>query len=187
MNNLALVLSWKVGHADQWKVDVPLNSEAFIAEWSVPGQPKPDAGTLEEWTAQWEAATGGLVGLAKASAKARINELLDTAVNQHPSVAKYPQAEQKSFEIQEQEATAWLKDNSAATPFIDVFVQGSTTWNGKKAELCAEIIKNNQVDRVLMAMVATAREAFHKGVDACANTEEVTAFLAAVPEQINKL
>lgn len=63
-----------------------------------------------------------------------------------------PQYDQATWASQLTEATAWLKDNTEETPYIDLFLAGRDTPPTKE-ELCLDIVSNNHQFKLVMAPI----------------------------------
>ena len=88
----------------------------------------------------------------------------------------YPDDERLTFDKQEQEARAWLADNSAPTPFVDALAAGRQM---DKAELVNRIIAKADAFAVASGILTGQRQRYEDLLDAAKSAEEVAAI---VPE-----
>ena len=88
----------------------------------------------------------------------------------------YPDDERLTFDKQEQEARAWLADNSTSTPFIDALAAGRQM---DKAELVNRIIAKADAFALASGRLTGQRQRYEDLLDAAETAEEVEAI---VPE-----
>ncbi|WP_064774268.1 hypothetical protein [Muribacter muris] len=75
-------------------------------------------------------------------------------------LASYPQTEIDSFYRQEQEARAWLADNSTPTPMLSAMVGNYQDM----ADLCGRIIQKAEYFAAMMGQMLSVKQAFEKRV-----------------------
>lgn len=83
-------------------------------------------------------------------------------------------AEMASWTKQEQEARAWIADNTAITPIIDNLIIGRDMGESK-ADLVAKIIAKADAYAVAYAQVLGAYHAKQKAIEVATTVEEVEA------------
>ena len=110
----------------------------------------------------------------KAAKLAEVNYAYDEATSS--LVATYPQTELLTFDKQEQEARAWLADNSVSTPLIDALAQGRGI---DKAGLIHRIIVKADAFALATGYLTGQRQRYEDLLDAATTVEEVEAI---VPE-----
>lgn len=88
----------------------------------------------------------------------------------------YPDDERLTFDKQEQEARAWLADNSASTPFVDALAAGRQM---NKAELVGRIIAKADAFAIASGSLTGQRQRYEDMLDV-AETEDAVA--AIVPQ-----
>lgn len=88
----------------------------------------------------------------------------------------YPDDERLTFDKQEQEARAWLADDTALTPFIDALAAGRQM---DKAELVKRIIAKADAFAIASGSLTGQRQRYEDLLDAAETAEEVEAI---VPE-----
>ena len=88
----------------------------------------------------------------------------------------YPDDERLTFDKQEQEARAWLADNSTSTPFINALAVGRQM---DKAELVERIIAKADAFAVASGSLTGQRQRYEDMLDVAETAEEVAAI---VPE-----
>lgn len=88
----------------------------------------------------------------------------------------YPDDERLTFDKQEQEARAWLADNSTSTPFVDALASGRQM---DKAELVSRIIAKADAFAIASGSLTGQRQRYEDLLDAAETAEEVEAI---VPE-----
>lgn len=88
----------------------------------------------------------------------------------------YPDDERLTFDKQEQEARAWLTDNSTPTPFVDALAAGRQM---DKAELVSRIIAKADAFAVASGLLTGQRQRYEDLLDAASTAEDV---VAIVPE-----
>lgn len=103
-----------------------------------------------------------------------INSLYNTATSS--LVSTYPSTELLTFDKQEQEARAWLADNSVSTPLIDALALGRGI---DKSELVRRIIAKADAFALATGYLTGQRQRYEDLLDAAATAEEVEAI---VPE-----
>lgn len=84
----------------------------------------------------------------------------------------YPDDERFTFDKQEQEARAWLADNSAPTPFVDALAAGR---HMDKAELVARIIAKADAFALASGSLTGQRQRYEDTLDAAATLADVAA------------
>lgn len=88
----------------------------------------------------------------------------------------YPNDERLTFDKQEQEARAWLADNSASTPFVDALASGRQM---NKAELVSRIIAKADAFAIASGLLTGQRQRYEDLLDLAETTEDV---VSIVPE-----
>lgn len=88
----------------------------------------------------------------------------------------YPDDERLTFDKQEQEARAWLADNSTSTPFVDALAAGRQM---DKAELVSRIIAKADAFALTSGSLTGQRQRYEDLLDAASTAEDVAAI---VPE-----
>lgn len=88
----------------------------------------------------------------------------------------YPDDERLTFDKQEQEARAWLADNSTSTPFIDALAAGRQM---DKAELVSRIIAKADAFALASGSLTGQRQRYEDMLDVA---ETADAVAAIVPE-----
>lgn len=88
----------------------------------------------------------------------------------------YPDDERLTFDKQEQEARAWLADNSTSTPFVDALAAGRQM---DKAELVNRIIAKADAFAIASGLLTGQRQRYEDLLDVAETAEEVEAI---VPE-----
>lgn len=88
----------------------------------------------------------------------------------------YPDDERLTFDKQEQEARAWLADNSTSTPFVDALAAGRQM---DKAELVSRIIVKADAFAIASGSLTGQRQRYEDLLDIAKTTEDVAAI---VPE-----
>lgn len=88
----------------------------------------------------------------------------------------YPDDERLTFDKQEQEARAWLTDNSTPTPFVDALAAGRQM---DKSELVGRIIAKADAFAVASGLLTGQRQRYEDLLDAASTAEDVAAI---VPE-----
>lgn len=86
----------------------------------------------------------------------------------------YPDDERLTFDKQEQEARAWLADNSTSTPFIDALVTGRQM---DKAELVSRIIAKADAFAIASGLLTGQRQRYEDLLDAAETAEDVAAIV----------
>lgn len=141
---------WK----DEWK-----NIEEYEKEHpdEFSEEPVPPEPTLEE---------------LRASKLSEINSAYDKTMSS--VVATYPDMEVLTFDKQEQEARAWLVDNSASTPLIDALAQGRGI---DKAELVQRIIAKADAFALATGYLTGQRQRYEDTLKAAKTIEAVEAII----------
>ena len=148
-------------------------------------QPLPD-GIRQVSEEEWELArysahveSGNIVlGTALKSYKVtKLNEI-NTAYQQAIAdlTPTYPDDERLTFDKQEQEARAWLADNSASTPFVDALAVGRQM---NKAELVSRIIAKADAFAIASGLLTGQRQRYE---DLLKDAQDAEAVKAIVPE-----
>ena len=88
----------------------------------------------------------------------------------------YPDDERLTFDKQEQEARAWLAENSAPTPFVDALAAGRRI---DKAELVRRIIAKADAFALASGFLTGQRQRYEDMLDVAETSEDVAAI---VPE-----
>lgn len=86
----------------------------------------------------------------------------------------YPDDERLTFDKQEQEARAWLADNSTSTPFIDALATGRQM---DKAELVNRIIAKADAFAIASGLLTGQRQRYEDLLDVAETAEEVAAIV----------
>lgn len=86
----------------------------------------------------------------------------------------YPDDERLTFDKQEQEARAWLADNSTSTPFIDALAAGRQM---NKAELVSRIIAKANAFAIASGSLTGQRQRYEDLLDAAETPEDVAAIV----------
>lgn len=86
----------------------------------------------------------------------------------------YPNDERLTFDKQEQEARAWLADNSTSTPFIDALAAGRQM---DKTELVNRIIVKADVFAIASGLLTGQRQRYEDLLDAANTVEDVAAII----------
>lgn len=167
-----------VGGAWQVKADwraVPLYSTAdgSVVTIDAIGQTPAGAGATEvpPPTAQhsWQAGVwvidaakvAALLERVRVEARARIDAAYTQAIN--VIAASYPETERNSWAKQEQEARAWMIDNTTAAPLLTAIAAARGTT---LADICARVIANADAYAVYAGGVIGKRQALMLLVDA---------------------
>ena len=84
-----------------------------------------------------------------------------------------PQYEQSTWQVQLNEATSWLADNTVATPYIDTFLSHRKDSHiPTKQELCEDIVANSNAYITVMAKINAAQWYYLKlAIDTTTNDE----------------
>jgi hypothetical protein len=108
---------------------------------------------------------------------AKLNEI-NTAYQQAIAdlTPTYPDDERLTFDKQEQEARAWLADNSASTPFVDALAVGRQM---NKAELVSRIIAKADAFAIASGLLTGQRQRYE---DLLKDAQDAEAVEAIVPE-----
>ena len=110
----------------------------------------------------------------KVSKLAEINSKYNVATSS--LVSTYPSTEVLTFDKQEQEARAWLADNSVSTPLINALAHGRGI---DKAELVRRIIAKADAFTVATGYLTGQRQKYEDKLEAATTAEEIEAI---VPE-----
>ncbi len=86
----------------------------------------------------------------------------------------YPDDERLTFDKQEQEARAWLADNSTSTPFIDALAAGRQM---NKAELVGRIIAKADAFAIASGLLTGQRQRYEDMLDAASTADAVAAIV----------
>lgn len=86
----------------------------------------------------------------------------------------YPDDERLTFDKQEQEARAWLADNSTPTPFIDALAAGRQM---EKAELVSRIIAKADAFALASGSLTGQRQRYEDMLDVAETAEAVAAIV----------
>lgn len=89
-------------------------------------------------------------------------------------VATYPETELLTFDKQEQEARAWLEDNSIETPLIDALAEGRQI---NKADLVNRIINKSDLFAVQTGYLTGQRQYYEDLLGLAQTKEEVEAII----------
>lgn len=86
----------------------------------------------------------------------------------------YPDDERLTFDKQEQEARAWLADNSTSTPFVDALAAGRQM---EKAELVSRIIAKADAFALASGSLTGQRQRYEDLLDAAETADDVAAIV----------
>ena len=86
----------------------------------------------------------------------------------------YPDDERLTFDKQEQEARAWLADDSAPTPFVDALAAGRQM---EKTELVSRIIAKADAFAIASGLLTGQRQRYEDLLDAADTAEDVAAIV----------
>lgn len=86
----------------------------------------------------------------------------------------YPDDERLTFDKQEQEARAWLADNSTSTPFIDALATGRQM---DKAELVNRIIAKADAFAIASGLLTGQRQRYEDLLDVAESADAVAAIV----------
>lgn len=86
----------------------------------------------------------------------------------------YPDSEKLTFDKQEQEARAWLADNSSPTPFVDALAAGRQM---DKAELVSRIIAKADAFALASGSLTGQRQRYEDMLDVAETAEAVAAIV----------
>lgn len=86
----------------------------------------------------------------------------------------YPDDERLTFDKQEQEARAWLADNSTPTPFVDALAVGRQM---DKAELVSRIIAKADAFALASGSLTGQRQRYEDLLDAAETADAVAAIM----------
>lgn len=87
----------------------------------------------------------------------------------------YPDDERLTFDKQEQEARAWLADDSTSTPFVDALAAGRQM---DKAELVSRIIAKADAFALASGSLTGQRQRYEDILDVAETAEDVAAIVA---------
>ena len=111
-------------------------------------------------------------------ANRKLQKLSEINVAYQQAIAKmtsgYPDDERLTFDKQEQEARAWLADNSAPTPFVDALAAGRQM---EKAELVSRIIAKADAFALASGSLTGQRQRYEDLLDAASTAEAVEAIV----------
>ena len=111
-------------------------------------------------------------------ANRKLQKLSEINVAYQQAIAKmtsgYPDDERLTFDKQEQEARAWLADNSAPTPFVDALAAGRQM---EKAELVSRIIAKADAFALASGSLTGQRQRYEDLLDAVSTAEAVEAIV----------
>lgn len=143
------------GHVEHDEAaETPLDSiaafQSFIDLWTAAAPPPPPLPTPAQLIA---------------AAHVRINAAYQSAVN--AVTAGYPADEIASWPKQEQEARAWLADNTAATPWLD---SASAARGIAKADLVTRIMDNAALFTAAHGQLTGKRQKLRDEIDALGNS-----------------
>ena len=108
----------------------------------------------------------------KANKLAEINSAYQQAIV--TLTPTYPDDERLTFDKQEQEARAWLADNSTPTPFVDALAAGRQM---NKAELVSRIILKADAFALASGSLTGQRQRYEDLLDAAETAEDVAAIV----------
>ena len=89
-------------------------------------------------------------------------------------VSTYPQTELLTFDKQEQEARAWLKDNNVETPLIDALAEGRQI---DKADLVNRIINKSDLFAIQTGYLTGQRQYYEDQLELATTKEEIEAII----------
>lgn len=89
-------------------------------------------------------------------------------------VSTYPQTEVLTFDKQEQEARAWLEDNSIETPLIDALTEGRQI---NKADLVNRIINKSNLFAIQTGYLTGQRQYYEDQLELATTEEEIEAII----------
>ena len=89
-------------------------------------------------------------------------------------VLTYPSTELLSFDKQEQEARAWLKDNNVETPLIDALAEGRQI---DKADLVNRIINKADLFAIQTGYLTGRRQYYEDQLELATTKEEIEAII----------
>lgn len=132
--------------------------------------------TPEEWAAAHPAPEPEPIPLSylKANKLSEINRTYQQAIA--ALTPTYPDDERLTFDKQEQEARAWLADNSTSTPFVDALAAGRQM---DKVELVNRIIAKADAFAFASGLLTGQRQRYEDLLDLAETAEAVAAI---VPE-----
>lgn len=115
--------------------------------------------------------------------KSSIEELkklkLDEINNEYNTAASllvvtYPEIELLTFDKQEQEARAWLEDNSIETPLVDALAEGRQI---EKADLVNRIINKSDLFAIQTGYLTGQRQKYEDQLELATTKEEIEAII----------
>lgn len=112
------------------------------------------------------------LGGIKAGKLAEINDAYQQAIA--TLTPTYPDDERLTFDKQEQEARAWLADNSTPTPFIDALAAGRQM---DKAELVSRIIAKADAFALASGSLTGQRQRYEDMLDVAETADAVAAIV----------
>ena len=89
-------------------------------------------------------------------------------------ISTYPSTELLSFDKQEQEARAWLKDNNIETPLIDALAEGRQI---DKADLVNRIINKSDLFAIQTGYLTGQRQHYEDQLELATTKEEIEAII----------
>ena len=89
-------------------------------------------------------------------------------------VSTYPSTELLSFDKQEQEARAWLKDNNIETPLIDALAEGRQI---DKTDLVNRIINKSELFAIQTGYLTGQRQHYEDQLELATTEEEIKAII----------
>lgn len=112
------------------------------------------------------------LGGIKARKLTEINDAYQVAIA--TLTPTYPDDERLTFDKQEQEARAWLADNSAPTPFVDALAAGRQM---EKAELVSRIIAKADAFALASGSLTGQRQRYEDMLDVAKTADAVAAIV----------
>lgn len=104
----------------------------------------------------------------KEEAKALVRRVLEGV--REGWLGEIPGLERQTWQRQEQEARAWLKDSSTHTPFIDTALSKRTI---SKADFCADVVANADKTWRLLSRAHNLQWLYFDKIEACEDLKEV--------------
>lgn len=139
---------------EQW-AELNAQWETHPEQFEQLAEPEPVLPTLEE---------------AKAAKLVEINMACQRALE--ALTPTYPERELTTFDKQEQEARAWLKDDTSPTPFLSALAAGRGI---ELSVLVDKVIAKADAFAVASGFIIGQRQALEDRLDACETAEEVEA------------
>ena len=102
----------------------------------------------------------------------KINSAYNVAISS--LVFTYPSTELLTFDKQEQEARAWLKDNNVETPLIDALAEGRQI---DKADLVNRIINKSDLFAIQTGYLTGQRQYYEDQLELATTKEEIEAII----------